>query len=146
MAYTRKQVIFQKYNSLEGLDSVLYEKRVPDVQENEPRSKDILELHLFDKEKEYRIIASESKRKDIMVPGLSAIEHIADFSDKETAGNKTADSKLTWGVYKERIQLEPAFMKSENGIKDGYITVLNHVSYQEDGMARVDDYRLVMEG
>lgn len=78
----------------------------------------ILELHLFDDKKEYRSITSESSRhKD------GVIEHVADFAyDEDT-------------VYKETPILE----------KGGTITVLNHLSYDKNGMASIDDYRLTME-
>lgn len=78
----------------------------------------ILELHLFDDKKEYRSITSESSRhKD------GVIEHVADFAyDEDT-------------VYKETPVLE----------KGGTITVLNHLSYDKNGMASIDDYRLTME-
>lgn len=145
LAYTMEQVIFRKYNSLEELDTVFKKtKTIKDEKDKETTQKDILEIHLFNKEKEYRVLASKSKR-DILLADLCAIEHIADFKKKETEIAADSDKKKREGVYIEKIQLEPAFVKPENGIEKEYITVLNHISY-EYGMARVDDYRLVMEG
>lgn len=118
LAYTRTNVIFQAYSSLDILDDLFQEE--------------LLELHLFDQEKEYRAIASSSKRS-IAERELKAIIHVADFSGQE------ADQ-----VYLEKIKLEPSAVKAEHGIAKDSITVLNHIFYDELGMARVDDYRLVI--
>lgn len=134
LAYTRKKVIFRKYSSLEELDAIFQKTAHRENQGNDKLlSQEILEIHLFDHEKEYRAIASESKRS-FLEKEISAIEHIADFS--------VEDEKT---VYKEKIMLEPAFVVPANGIAGEYITVYNHIFY-EHGMAKVDDYRLVMEG
>lgn len=105
LAYLRKAVIFQPYASLDQVREILGQD-------------DILELHLFNCEKEYRCISSESKRNQNGV-----IEHVAEFKyDTNT-------------VYTERPFLESG----------GKITVLNHLSYDGNGMAAIDDYRLMME-
>ncbi len=78
---------------------------------------EILEVHLFDSASEYRAITSESRRRDEGV-----VEYIADFADERDS------------VYRENCMLESG----------GYITVLNHITYDKDnGMAVIDDYRLI---
>ena len=49
LAYTRKEVYFQPYGSLAEAEGLLQEKT-------------LLELHLFDNDKEYRAIVTRSKR------------------------------------------------------------------------------------
>lgn len=135
IAYTRKKVIFQKYDSLEGLDVLFGEiDDMGDMTADDQLSGELLEVHLFDEEKEYRVVATDSKR-NFPDKELHAIEHLADF-DIENGSE----------IYKEKIMLEPAFRKLSKGIKKDYIMVYNHISYDEQGMAKVDDYRLVMEG
>ncbi len=113
LAYTRKNVIFQPYGALEEVEEWLSQE-------------DLLEVHLFDEEKEYRSIATRSKRyKD------GVIETVADFSEREEET-----------LYKEQIRLE-------NG--QGMITVLNHIKYDDKGdgatgMASIDNYRLKIGG
>ena len=120
LAYTREEVLFERYEK-DHLENIL-------------KNKDILEIHLFDQEKEYRAIQSTSwknrKNEDKAIRSTSwnnraegYIEHIAsiDLSDQEH-------------VYREEITLE----------KGGTIFVLNHVNYDETGMAFIDDYRLMM--
>lgn len=135
IAYTRKKVIFQKFGSIEELDKLFGLKEDAVKQEMEDSlSDEILEIHLFDGKREYRAISSDSKR-DIVTKDLCAIEHLADFDIE----NKDE-------VYEEKIMIEPVFKKPENGITNDFIIVYNHISYDEQGMAKVDDYRLAMEG
>ena len=57
-----------------------------------------------------------------------------------TAGEKDADmgaTHLYGDVYLEECQLER---------EKGTIKVMNHIDYDENGMIRIDDYRLVMGG
>lgn len=105
LLYLRNQVKFQPYSSVQEVEDMTGEQ-------------EILELHLFDKSKEYRAISTESKRfKD------GVIEHIADFADDENR------------VYRQKTLLE-----------DGSaLTVLNLLRFDERGMAVIDDYRLVYE-
>lgn len=146
LAYTVEQVIFRKYHSLDELD-VIFKKAdaIDGIKDNGAAQKDILEIHLFNREKEYRALASKSKR-NILSADLCAIEHIADFKNTDLSSDAGSGKKNRESVYIEKIQLEQAFIKPEYGIRKEYITVLNHISYNEDGMAKVDDYRLVMEG
>ena len=102
LIYTRKQVIFEEYASLDSF-------------KNNVSDQDVLEIHLFDDTKEYRALATESKRFS-----KGVLEHVAQFADDDA-------------VYKETCMLEDG----------GSITVLNHITYNdENGMAFIDDYRI----
>lgn len=106
LAYLRTKVLFEAYPDLEHVNARL-------------KGNEILELHLFHKEKEYRAIASESLR----FPG-GVIEHTAEWGED-------------LNVYTEDILLEDSKKK---------IRVLNHLIYDENGMITIDDYRLYVEG
>lgn len=109
LAYTRQEVIFQPYEGREKVTEVL-------------GNSELLELHLFDEQKEYRCLASRSSRFPSGV-----IETVVDFPENDK-----------WTVYREDVLLE-------NSQEE--ITVLNHIAYNdENGMAYVDNYRLKMRG
>ncbi len=112
LIYTRQNVIFEPYNSLEEIKAGIVA---------DEKNEDLLEIHLFDKDKEYRSISSQSSRYP---DGL--IEAIIDFSDGDEID-----------IYKQEVMLE--------GKYQGKITVLNHISYNENGMAYIDNYRLQKE-
>ena len=111
LAYTRTKVIFETFDSIQTFIEQLEDY-------------ELLELHIFDNNKEYRCIATESHLPEYQ---NGYIEYIADF-----------DANDAEHIYKEIVELE----------KEGQcITVLNHIEYnEENGMAVVDDYRLVMGG
>lgn len=110
LAYTRKKVIFHSYSNLMEVESLIGEM-------------ELLELHLFDKGREYRCIASRSPR---YCDGM--IEAVIDFPEEDEEH-----------VYKEKVRLQ-------KGMGAEKIVVLNHLSYSEDnGMLMVDNYRLRME-
>lgn len=110
LAYLRKEVLFKQYYSLEEIREY--------IQQGE-----ILELHLFDQEKEYRAIVSQSRRYPSGI-----VETIADFRlDTET-------------TYNESIYLEAKYQKLGKKIQ-----MCNHLNYDESGMMEVDNYRLVMK-
>lgn len=114
LAYTRTKVLFEKYTDLNKVKELL-------------DGKELLEVHLFDKNKEYRAVATRGKRKfDNCNDGV--IEHEANFADNKEE------------VYKEAVLLDKKYSAY------GSITVLNHIDYDELGMAKFDDYRLIMEG
>ena len=102
LAYVRDRVIFHEYTCLNEISTEL-------------EGKELLELHLFDKNREYRAVMSESHRfKD------GRIECIIDFTDDNT--------------YTLRSKIE--------GSGDMLSTVC-HISYDpETGMAYLDNYRL----
>ena len=77
LAYYRKKVVFEKYESKEKLV-----KKISLLG-------DLLELRLFDESSEYRVISSESKRFP-----LGYIEHFCDFPNDPEC------------VYKENVNLE----------------------------------------
>lgn len=109
LAYTRERVIFQPYVSLDEVRQILADKR-------------LLELHLFDEDREYRAIVSRSPRFENGV-----IETVVDFlSDKVNE------------IYEDTVALQEKFGSA--------ITVLNHIYYDEYGMAYIDNYRLRMRG
>lgn len=109
LAYTRSCVIFHSFSGLEELKLEL-------------ENSELLELHIFDQEKEYRSIASRSRRAQGGV-----FEAIADFTEKGE------------DVYKEEVLLEAP----DNGKK---LIVLNHLQFNKDsGMAYIDNYRLHMK-
>lgn len=121
LAYTREKVSFHSYDDIGEV-------------EEELSGAELLELHLFNQEKEYRCLATRSKRFP-----KGKIETVEDFTGLESA------------IYAERIRLS----KSMGG---GGITVLNHIRYnekngseeneneeeEENGMAIIDNYRLTI--
>ena len=107
LAYTRKKVLFQAYDGKESVKQLL-------------AGEDLLELHLFDGQKEYRSIVSESSRYETGI-----IECVEDFPEDEES------------VYREECVTDDG---------KGSLIVLNHIRYDESGMAQADTYRLVMGG
>lgn len=116
LIYTRKAVLFAAYTSMAEVDAILQKHT-----ENE-----ILEIHLFDDEKEYRAVASSSKRYPEGV-----IEYVSEIADTDEAE-----------IYVDHTLLDPDAATSGQKI----LNVLNHISYGENGMISIDDYRLVMGG
>ena len=109
LAYFRQGIVFEEYSNLNVL--------VEGLTQREDAGDELLELHLFDQNKEYRCISTRSKRYPEGV-----IEHIADFKN---------DTEIT--VFMETVSLEKG---------KGMLSVLNNIRYQEDnGMAVVEDYR-----
>lgn len=109
LAYTRSKVIFCQYESMNEVSGRL-------------SGQELLELHLFDSDREYRCIMTRSPRYEGGV-----IEAVVDFPEEDALS-----------VYKECVLLEHM-----NG--GGTITVLNHLKYKEEnGMIAVDNYRLRM--
>ncbi len=107
MAYARTKVLFESYESLQDLIARY-------------QLEDFLEIHLFDRNKEYRSIMSES----IRYRGRNGvIECVEDFSADDVKS-----------VYREERELE-------SGVK---MTVFHHVAYDDNGMAYVDGYRMSM--
>ncbi len=101
LAYTRKKVIDHAYDKREDICREL-------------QNEELLELHLFDADKEYRAVRSESHRfKD----GFK--ECLADFKDS---------------VYTAK-----SFLEGGNAV----ISTICHIAYDPDnGMAYIDNYRL----
>ncbi len=107
LVYLRTKVLFAPYDKLEDVQA-----RIGD--------QEILEIHLFDDELEYRAISSLSKRFS------GKIEWIADFPEEQD-------------VYVQKNRLEQDAV-NETGKKE--MTVLNHLSYDANGMLAMDDFRM----
>ena len=108
LGYLSKEVVFEPYHSL---DEVTHRFK----------DEDLLELHLFNDEKEYRTIQSRSIRYEKQ---NGIIEYISDFDVSDNT------------VFCEDVLLE----------RGGSICVLNHIAYDSsNGMAVIDDSRLVMQ-
>lgn len=109
LACFRKKVVFVQYCSLE------------EVREHIAQG-ELLELHLFDQDKEYRAILSQSRRYPSGV-----VETVVDFRlDKETTYNEEVYLETEYRYLGEKIQ------------------ICNHLAYDENGMLEIDNYRLVM--
>lgn len=113
LSYLRDRVVFKRYESVDGLLNELAEK-------------ELLELHLFDNDMEYRAVTSTSKRYS---DGI--IEDVIDFK---------YDSKSE-ECFKSDMVLEQGYIDNIHTI-----SVINHLMYDENGSASVDNYRLVVEG
>ena len=105
LIYTRQEVIFKQYNDLSEVIKIFTENEV-------------LEMHLFDKDKEYRTVKTRSKRvaKGYIETLISAIDNKEDS-------------------YEEVVNVD-------SGRK---LKVINILNYSETGMISIDNYRLVME-
>lgn len=112
LVYTRKKVIFERYQSLQQAGERL-------------RGEEILEVHLFDKEKEYRALASQSKR----FPG-HFIDKVFRAEDEDC-------------IYSQEILLETTEV-NKTGMKK--VQVNNHITFSETGMAVIDRYQFVEVG
>lgn len=111
LAYFTDEVWFEEYEALENVKQRL----------EAHKEHGLLELHLFDSDREYRCIFTRIRRGESGV-----IEHVAKGFPNETKDD----------VYAERLRMENS---------DETITVLNHIHYSDEtGMAVVDDYRFVM--
>lgn len=109
LAYARDEVIFEKYDSRRQAEERL-------------KDKELLELHMFDEEKEYRCLFSTSRRFSGQGGVIDLIEQFADDPVN---------------VYRDQTRLENS---------SAILTVLNHITYDEkQGMAEVDSYRLIVE-
>lgn len=111
LVYTRQNVEFKSYNSLDEVEKGFIDS-------------ELLEIHLFDDEKEYRAISSTSyrfKEKGFIECVVSDEKHIGDE------------------VYMESVV-------TENEYNNIPITVINYVTFDERGMAKINDYRLKMGG
>lgn len=82
--------------------------------------KELLEIHLFDDFKEYRAISSESVRNP-----SGYIENISDFEMTDET------------TFIEKVLLDD---------RKSYLSVVNHIEYDDNGMAYFDDYRMIMGG
>lgn len=116
LIYTRSAVLFEDYSDISVVEDIL-------------KNNDILEVHLFDDSKEYRMLKSESKR---FANGI--IEHIVTSDEEKTE----EDDNEHIDVYVDKTLIH-------NG-SGRILNVYNRVAYNENGMAKIDDYRLAMGG
>ena len=103
LAYTRDKVVFERYEALTDVESSL-------------NNKDLLELHLFDDNKEYRAIYSS---------GNNAV--IERKPEKESE------------IYSIDTYLDEKYQTESH---NKMITIVNILEYNEDGALSVVDYRL----
>lgn len=117
LAYTREQVLFLPYEKKEEVVSRL-------------DGEELLELHMFDNRKEYRMLESKGARyaKGAEKGVICAEVELTELGEEE--------------VFCEEVLLEKggAFV----GNKIDSIRVLNRVSYDENGMATIVNYQLVL--
>ena len=116
LAYTRKKLIFKIYSDKNSLEGIF-----------EGGCSDILEIHLFNSDSEYRILSSESSRYE-----SGFVAHLAEFA---------SDTDET---YIQDVFLDLNKEESRELHKDK-IKVLNHIAYTSEGMAFIDDYRLCID-
>lgn len=109
LAYLRNEVKFEEYDSRNEII-----KRM----ETLASEKNLLELHLFDENKEYRAILSREEK--------GYIEHIADFADEEDT------------TYKEEWISDAGENKN--------ITIINRITFDAQGIAQISDYRMMVKG
>ncbi len=117
LAYTREEVLFLIYASKEEAAGCLADKEV-------------LEVHLFDEKKEFRMLESKSKR----------------YAGENGIGVICAEMELTQlpeaEIFREEVLLEKNGAFCENSLDS--IMVLNQVAYDDNGMAAVVNYQLVL--
>lgn len=113
LVYTRKHIELRNYTDVEQV-------------KNDLADEEILELHLFNEDKEYRCISTESRRFE------KKIESVSEFLE-----NPGLDKNYT--VFQETTQLENKYTRE---VGAPAITALNKVSYDEHGLGYVSDYRL----
>ncbi len=119
LVYTRAEVIFKGYSSLDEVKKLI-------------EGKEVLEIHLFDNDKEYRCVKTRSSKKDAdgnMKYPQGIIEAIVDF-----------DVEDALKYYAETVLLEA------NEDKHKKMTVYNEIGYSDTGMLYVKNYRLAMGG
>ena len=108
LGYLSKEVVFEPYRSVDEVTQRF-------------KDEDLLELHLFNEEKEYRALQSRSVR---YAANNGIIEYVSDFEVSDDT------------VFREDVLLEHG----------GKIRVLNHIAYDDsNGMAVIDDSRLAVK-
>ena len=102
-------VFFKEYNNEEELNKIL-----------DKALKDLLELHLFNEEKEYRFIKTRNKEIECVV---------------------CDDNHKNNDVYKETIYIQDKFSKEMEQKK---VTIINYIDYEND-LLKFINYRLKQE-
>lgn len=104
LLYTRTQVIFEPYNDLAEVADIFNQNEV-------------LELHLFDYEREYRLVKTRSKRVE----------------------NGYIEAVI---IKDDNIDTYEEIVNVDNHQK---MKVINMIHYGDTGMISIDNYRLAME-
>ena len=104
-------------------DRVIYKPyQKEQLDSEEVLMKDLLELHLFDDEKEYRYIKKRKGNVEVCVDDESV-----SYDDK----------------YMERIYtLEKEAEKPEKQAKSSFVEVVNYITYDENDLMAITNYRL----
>lgn len=119
LAYTREAVFFKTYEELEDVKTDL-------------SGKELLELHLFDDDEEFRfLLTTAHKSKNAFLTKVITNKDIPD----ENATNCFAEEVI--------LDLNDT---DETHNMTTRLWILNHVSYDENGMAYIDNYRLKLGG
>ena len=112
-ALLRNQVVFKGYESLEEVEQLAADGK-------------LLELHLFDGEKEFRRVRT---RMDGFLDTV-----ITDETEKEKAGD-------AFDTYEESVFVLGADVDQSADFKNKVI-VVNYITYNEDDMITISNYRL----
>lgn len=126
LAYTRKQKpVFRKYCSIEQIKS-------------EYADEELLEIHLFNDNKEYRAISSTSnKNKNGFIECIVTDSMYKILRDE--SGNALSKGS-SYEVYEEITKLDEPFETT------GWLKVCNYIEFNDRGMSKIIDYRLIYKG
>lgn len=106
-ALLRDEVKFESYEALKDIEDIVNDEK-------------LLELHLFDKEKEYRMIRT---RMDGFVTAV------------------IDDSQKCDDIYEETVFVLGKDVDQTENLKEK-VTVVNYITYNEDDMITICNYRL----
>ncbi len=145
LLYTRQNVVFEKYD-FENIDDIKNNilSKVDKMPNNE-----LLEVHLFDNDKEYRAIKTTSHRT-YQNSAKGSVECVvsddivkAQAQKIKSNDDKKADCESNTSnvvdTYTEDILLDNPFNKIIPKI-----AVINYIKYDDNGMAEMYNYRLVV--
>lgn len=108
-ALLRTEVVFKSYQNLDEAEGYV-------------QSPQLLEVHLFDKEKEYRKVSTRDGFKELVIMDL-----------EEKSENQD--------IYEENIYvLSTNADEMENF--ENQVTVVNYITYNQDDMITITNYRL----
>ena len=105
-------------------DEVKYEKyNRSDLNEKEILRENLLELHLFDEEVEYRYVKMRERQKE---------DRFILISDETVSHEKSYSEKI--------YTLKPGQEKTDKN--SGFVEVISYITYDENDLMRIDNYRL----
>lgn len=108
LAYFRTQALFQEFQKTDS-----------EMRSLDERIAELLELHIFDSEREYRLMRCESGE---FIETVVSDEYMAARPDAE---------RIT-----ETVKVESGYRKMME-----HLRIVNYISYNENGMLSVDNYR-----